>query len=180
MRILPEQSLFVVIDVQERLTPHIAAYEQVIKRITRLVQGMQSLSLPIILNEQYKKGLGETVEPLKTLLESAETFEKVTFSAVDDNDTFAHIKTHNRPNIILAGIETHVCIMQTALDLLAADYQPIIVCDAVGSRFQIDHDTALKRLAQAGVIMTTSESILFELCRSSKSPAFKSISALVK
>lgn len=180
MRILPEQCQCLVIDVQERLTPHINGHEQIVARIARLVQGMQTLSVPITLNEQYKKGLGETVEPLKGLLADVPTFEKVTFSTADDTPTITHIRQQNRPNILLAGIETHVCLMQTALDLLAADYQPIIVCDAVGSRFQNDHETALKRLSQAGVILTTSESILFELCRSSKASAFKAISALVK
>lgn len=180
MRITTDNAQLIVIDVQERLTPHIADYENVITRIARLIAGMQALAIPIAVNEQYKKGLGETVAALQTPLADAPHFEKVTFSACDDDATLAHLQAQQRRQVILCGIETHVCVMQTALDLLAAGFQPVIVCDAVGSRFVDDHQRALGRLQQAGVILTTSESLLFELCRSSKNPAFKSISALVK
>lgn len=180
MRITTEEALLCVIDVQERLIPHINQHEHIIARIARLIQGGQALQIPIIVNEQYKKGLGDTVPQLKTLLTEQPHFEKVTFSGFDDDATRAAINQMNKQYIIICGIETHVCVMQTALDLLAADYTPVIVCDAVSSRFVADHETALSRLSQAGAILTTSESILFELCRSSKAPAFKTISGLVK
>lgn len=180
MRILAEETLLSVIDVQERLTPHIADYQRVVARIERLINGAKALDVPVVVSEQYKKGLGDTVAELQSVIANAPRFEKVTFSVCDDAPTLTHFQSLNCRNVILCGIETHVCVMQTALDLLANDFQPIVVADAVGSRFDSDHDTALRRLANAGVIVTTSESLLFELCRSSKSPAFKAISGLVK
>lgn len=180
MRITTENAFLLIIDVQERLTPHISEYQALVSRIARLIQGADALALNILVNEQYKKGLGDTVAELQPLLSHCPHFEKVTFSSCDDKATMAAISAQNKSFVIIGGIETHVCIMQTALDLLSADYTPVIVCDAVGSRFKKDHKTALKRLSQAGAILTTSESILFELCRSSKNSAFKTISGLVK
>lgn len=180
MRITTDNALLLVIDVQERLKPHINGHKKIASRIARVIQGATILDLPIIVNEQYKKGLGDTIAELKPLLNDYPHFEKVTFSACDDESSMQAIVQQDKKQVILCGIETHVCVMQTALDLLSAGYTPVIVCDAVGSRFAIDHKTALKRLAQAGAVLATSESILFELCRSSKAPAFKAISGLVK
>lgn len=180
MRITTGDSLLLVIDVQQRLTPHIDGHRRVVSRIARLINGMQALQVPIMVNEQYKKGLGETVPELQPLLLEEPHFEKVTFSGYDDRATMQAIQQQSKKHIIICGIETHVCVMQTALDLLAAEHTPVIVCDAVGSRFAEDRETALIRLRQAGAILATSESILFELCRSSKAPAFKTISSLVK
>lgn len=180
MRITTDNALLLIIDIQERLTPHISGYEQIVAKTARVIQGAAELEVPIIVNEQYKKGLGDTIAELETLLADYPHFEKVTFSGVDDDATLEAIRQQDKKYVVICGIETHVCIMQTALDLLEANYQPVIVVDAVGSRFDIDDEVALKRLSQAGVVLTTSESILFELCRSSKAPVFKAISRLVK
>ncbi len=180
MRILLENTALAVIDVQERLTPHIHEHRAVVERIARLIKGVQALELPIVVNEQYKKGLGDTVAELKSLVSEAPHFEKVTFSSCDDEATLAHLQQLGRNNIILCGIETHVCVMQTALDLLEKGFVPIVVADATGSRFKCDAEVAIQRLRQAGAVIATSESLLFELCRSSKYPAFKTISGLVK
>lgn len=180
MRIVSEQSLLSIIDIQERLTPHITGYEQIVNRMTRLIEGMKLLSVPMMLNEQYKKGLGETVEPVRALMDAVSSFEKVSFSVCDHLPAMAYINEQKRPQVILAGIETHVCVQQTALDLLDHHYTPVVVSDAVGSRHAIDHETAIARMRQAGVIITTTESLLFELCRSAKHSEFKAISALVK
>lgn len=180
MRITADSALLLVIDVQERLTPHISGHKKIVSRIARIIRGAVALQLPVIVNEQYKKGLGETVAELKPLLMDYPHYEKVTFSGFDDVATQQAIEQQDKPYIILCGVETHVCVMQTALDLLESGYTPVIVCDAVGSRFGKDHKTALKRLSQAGAVLATTESILFELCRSSKAPAFKTISGLVK
>lgn len=180
MRITSQEALLLVIDVQEKLTPLIADYQSVVSRIALVIQGMKALDVGVMVNEQYKKGLGETVSELRPLLSDCEHFEKVTFSGCDDAHTMDAINREHKKFVIICGIETHVCIMQTALDLLSADYVPVIVCDAVGSRSAIDRDTALMRLNQAGAILTTAEAILFEMCRSSKAPAFKAISSLLK
>ncbi|PIE45138.1 MAG: hydrolase [Gammaproteobacteria bacterium] len=180
MRITINNALLLIIDVQEKLTPHIKDHALVVSRIARVTSGAAALAVPVMVNEQYKKGLGNTVAELKPLIRDYPHFEKITFSSADDEATMNAIHQQNKKYVIICGIETHVCIMQTALDLLACGYSPVIVCDAVGSRFADDHHIALKRLSQAGAILTTSESMLFELCRNAKSPVFKTISSLVK
>lgn len=171
-----------IIDVQERLTPHIFDHENVVKKIVTLVKGLQALGIPIMLNEQYKKGLGETLPEVRELLEGTNTksFEKVTFSACDTDESWHYLAQQNRSIVLLFGVETHVCVLQTALDLLDNGMQPVIIGDAVGSRFPYDKKLALRRIRRAGGVITTVETILFELCRSSKDPAFKTISNLIK
>lgn len=171
-----------IIDVQERLTPHIFDHENVVKKIVTLVKGLQALGIPIMLNEQYKKGLGETLPEVRELLEGTNTksFEKVTFSACDTDESWHYLAQQNRSIVLLFGVETHVCVLQTALDLLDNGMQPVIIGDAVGSRFPYDKKLALRRIRRAGGVITTVETILFELCRSSQDPAFKTISNLIK
>ncbi len=181
-RISRENTQAMVIDVQERLTPHIDDHEAVVKKIVTLVKGLQALDIPIMLNEQYKKGLGETLPEIRELLtaDNAKSFEKVTFSACDTDESWHYLAQQNRSTVLLCGVETHVCILQTALDLLDNGMQPVIIGDAVGSRFPYDKKLALRRIRRAGGVITTVETILFELCRSSKDPAFKTISNLIK
>lgn len=181
-RIARENTQAMIIDVQERLTPHIFDYENIVKKIVTLVTGLQALGIPIMLNEQYKKGLGDTLPEIVAALESNNTksFEKVTFSACDNDESWHHLAQQNRSIILLFGVETHVCVLQTALDLLDNGMQPVIIGDAVGSRFPYDKKQAIRRIRRAGGVITTVETILFELCRSSKDPAFKTISNLIK
>ncbi|HSP84434.1 MAG TPA: isochorismatase family protein [Psychrobacter sp.] len=181
-RIDRENTQAMIIDVQERLTPHIYDHENIIKKITTLVKGLQALNIPIMLNEQYKKGLGDTLPEIRELLEekNAKSFEKVTFSACDNNDSWHYLAQQNRSIILLFGVEAHVCVLQTALDLLDNGMQPVIIGDAVGSRFPYDKKQAIRRIRRAGGVITTVETILFELCRSSQDPAFKTISNLIK
>lgn len=181
-RIAREDTQSMVIDVQERLTPHIYDHQNIVKQIVTLIKGLQVLGIPIMLNEQYKKGLGDTLPEIRDTLvgNNAKSFEKVTFSACDNDDSWNHLAQQNRSTVLLFGVETHVCIMQTALDLLDNGMQPVIIGDAVGSRFPYDKKQAIRRIRRAGGVITTVESILFELCRSSKDPAFKTISNLIK
>ncbi len=181
-RIDRENTQAMIIDVQERLTPHIYDHENILKKITTLIKGLQALDVPIMLNEQYKKGLGETLPEICELLEekNAKGFEKVTFSACDNDDSWNHLAQQNRSIVLLFGVEAHVCVLQTALDLLDNGMQPVIIGDAVGSRFPYDKKQAIRRIRRAGGVITTVETILFELCRSSKDPAFKTISNLIK
>ena len=181
-RIARENTQAMIIDVQERLTPHIYDHENIIKKTVTLIKGLQALNIPIMLNEQYKKGLGDTLPELRDVLEgdNAKSFEKVTFSACDNNDTWHHLAQQNRSTVLLFGAEAHVCVMQTALDLLDNGMQPVIIGDAVGSRFPYDKKQAIRRIRRAGGVISTVESILFELCRSSEDPAFKTIINLIK
>ena len=181
-RIAREDTQAMIIDVQERLTPHIFDHEKIVKKTVTLIKGLQVLGIPIMLNEQYKKGLGDTVPEILDVLdpENTKSFEKVTFSACDNDDAWNHLAQQNRSVVILFGAEAHVCVMQTALDLLDNGMQPVIIGDAVGSRFPYDKKQAIRRIRRAGGVISTVESILFELCRSSQDPAFKTISSLIK
>lgn len=181
-RIARENTQAMVIDVQERLTPHIYDHENILKKTVTLIKGLQALNVPIMLNEQYKKGLGDTLPEIRDALEgdNAKSFEKVTFSACDNDEAWHHLAQQNRSVVLLFGVEVHVCVMQTALDLLDNGMQPVIIGDAVGSRYSYDKKQAIRRIRRAGGVISTVESILFELCRSSKDPAFKTISNLIK
>lgn len=180
MRINVEDSLFCLVDVQERLFPHVTNNEEIEKKLITLIQGLKVLEVPFIVNEQYKKGIGETIPSLKELVNEYPHFEKTTFSCCKNEPTMEAIKSTGKKNVIVAGIETHVCVLQTCIDLLEAGLQPVLVTDCVTSRKQKDTDMALERLIQAGVVPTTYESILFELTVNAKNPAFKTISSLVK
>ena len=181
-RIARENTQAMIIDVQERLTPHIYDHENIVKKTVTIIKGLQALGISIMLNEQYKKGLGDSLPELRDVLEgdNAKSFEKVTFSACDNNDTWHHLAQQNRSTVLLIGVEAHVCVLQTALDLLDNGMQPVIIGDAVGSRFPYDKKQAIRRIRRAGGIISTVETILFELCRSSEDPAFKTILNLIK
>lgn len=181
-RIARENTQAMIIDVQERLTPYIYDHENIVKKTVTIIKGLQALGIPIMLNEQYKKGLGDSLPEIRDVLEgdNAKSFEKVTFSACDNNDTWHHLAQQNRSTVLLIGVEAHVCVLQTALDLLDNGMQPVIIGDAVGSRFPYDKKQAIRRIRRAGGIISTVETILFELCRSSEDPAFKTILNLIK
>jgi nicotinamidase-related amidase len=180
MKIKIEDALFCLVDVQERLFPHIMNKEVIEKNLVTLIKGLRIHSLPFIINEQYKKGIGETIPALRELVESDPHFEKTSFSCCGNPSTMEAIKKSGKKIVIVAGIETHVCVLQTCLDLLDQGFQPVLVTDCVSSREQYNTIMAIERLVQAGVIPTTYESLLFELTGNAKNPNFKAISALVK
>lgn len=176
MRLNPATSFLCVIDVQERLLPVVPDSDRVVARCCRLACAAGLLDVTRVLTEQYPKGLGTTPPALAALLEPAE--EKMIFSsagcAVVEKAVAAGLTT-----VVLAGLETHVCVAHTALDLLAKGLQVFVALDAVASRHAIDHETALRRLEGAGAILTTSEAILFEWCRSAEHPRFQAVRRLV-
>lgn len=180
MRIYPNDSLALVVDIQERLLPHINNYETLIKNSVTLIKGLKLLNIPFLLNEQYPKGIGHTVDPIKAELSDSKAFEKVTFSCCKTDATMDSIIEKKKKFILVFGIETHVCVLQSVMDLLEAGYIPVIIVDCIGSRKVSDKEVALQRMIQAGAIPTTYESLLFELCLSAKNPVFKEISKLVK
>ena len=181
-RIQRENCQAMIIDVQENLSPHIYRYNDILKKTLILIQGLQVLDIPILLNEQYPEGLGHTVPEIMAVLDTtkSKTIEKVTFSACDNDETWNYLAQQNRISVLVFGVEAHVCVMQTVLDLLDNGMQPVVIADAIGSRSAYDRRQAIRRMRRAGAVITTTEAILFELCRSSKDPAFKAISQLVK
>lgn len=180
MRIDVNDCLFCLVDVQDRLYPHMVNKEEVEKNLVTLVKGLKIHDVPFIVNEQYKKGIGETIPSLEELVSSYPHFEKTSFSCCKNEKTLEAIKNANKKFIIVAGIETHVCVLQTCIDLLEMNFQPILVTDCVSSRKQNDTDVAINRMVQAGVIPTSYESLLFELTVDAKHEKFKEIAKLVK
>lgn len=180
MRILREDTVAVVVDVQDCLFPHIYQHGQLEYNIRTLVQGLKILDIPIIVTQQYTKGLGETIPGVKELLPETNVIEKMTFSCCGSDDFLRTLYGLGRDNVLLCGIEAHVCVMQTALDLLENGYIPVVAEDCVSSRRVNDKQIAVERMRYEDAVITTSESLLFELCMTSESEEFKQISRLVK
>ena len=180
MRILKENTIALVIDIQERLVPAMEEPEILIENCKKLISGLQELSVPLIVTQQYTKGLGETVEDIKSLLSNFNPIEKRDFSCCDETVVADELKKSGAKNVIICGIESHVCVLQTAVDLKEAGLVPVVVMDCVSSRDFNNVDLAAERFRYEGIMMTSYESILFELTRSAAAPEFKAISKLVK
>lgn len=176
MRLLKEDSIALQIDIQGKLATLMFNTNPLIEQTKNLINGLQALEIEILINEQVPDKLGPTVPALKALLPEHPIFPKHTFSVWDEPKTREFIEKTGKKTAILYGIETHVCVNQTTLDMLEAGYQVVLVADALGSRFVVDHEIALRRLQSAGAIVTTMESLLFELCRDSKAAEFKAVS----
>lgn len=180
MRLLTEQSIALIIDIQERLFPHIAEKENLLVNTTILTKGLQALGLPIIVTQQYTRGLGSTINQVKDTMASFQPVEKTAFSCCDEPAFTKQLTNSGKKNVIIAGIETHVCVLQTAIDLIASGYNPVIVEDCVSSRTISNKKIAIERLCAEGAVITSYESVLFELCRFASTDVFKTISKLVK
>jgi len=180
MRILRENSIGLVIDIQERLVPAMEENDVLVENCKKLIQGLQILDVPMLVTQQYTKGLGETIEEVKALFTDFQYIEKKDFSCYDEPVFAEKLALSGAKNVIICGIESHVCVLQTAVDLKAAGYTPIVVSDCVSSRSFDNLDLAAERFRHEGIMMTSFESILFELTRSAGAPGFKEISKLVK
>ena len=173
-----QECQLVVVDVQEKLVPVIPVAKELVFRIKQLAQAANLFQIPISSTEQYPKGLGPTVSELADLL--SEPKEKVRFSGAECLGWGSITNTiDSRVKIVLTGIEAHICVQQTTLDLLAAGYRVIIPIDAVASRNKLDWKVAIKRMENSGAQITTTESILFEWCEVAGTDEFKQISRLV-
>jgi nicotinamidase-related amidase len=180
MRILKEQTIGLVIDIQKRLIPVIEESEKLVENCCKLIRGLQILGLPILVTQQYTKGLGETLDEIKSVINDFQYIEKNDFSCYDEPVFVEKIALLVAKNVILCGIESHVCVLQTAIDLKDAGYNPVVVMDCVSSRSFDNVDLAMERFRHEGIMMTSLESILFELTRSAGTSEFKEISKLVK
>lgn len=172
-------SQLVIIDMQEKLASVMPpeAMQQVIKNANVLLQAAKLLEIPTIFTEQYPKGLGKTCSQLST--DSIQAVEKTAFSCCDE-PTFNRKLTSDRPQIVLAGMEAHICILQTAIALHAQGRQVFVAQDAVISRDPANKANALQRLQAAGVIISNTESIVFEWLGKAEGDAFKQISKLIR
>lgn len=180
-RIKKEEAILVVIDIQERLIPVMAEKDEVIASVKKLAAGFEAIGSPILVTQQYTKGLGDTIEEVKSAFTNFSHIEKSAFSAMGDETFVNALKDSGRKTVILCGIESHVCVLQSSLDMLEAGYDVFVVVDAVSSRHLVDEENAIKRMLFSGVVTTTSESVLFEMLdNDSKSDTFKAISKIVK
>ncbi len=175
-----EHTALLIIDIQEKILRVMENPESVINNTLKLIRGFKILNLPVFYTEQYPKGLGETSQQLKQELENNKAVQKLTFSCSGAENLFSTFKEKKLNQIVLCGIETHVCVQQTVLDLLANFFQVNVIADAVSSRKQIDYKTALSRMRNLGAEITTTESVLFELLEVCGTSEFKEISKLVK
>lgn len=177
-----DRAMVLVIDVQEKLLPSIDGGEAVIAAGLKLLEGAAVFELPVLVTEQYPKGLGPTHATIRAALvqSRANVLEKPTFSAWADVKVREALLALDRPQIIVTGIETHVCVQQTALDLRSRDYDVFVCADAVGSRGRVDHEVALDRMRQAAVCVTTVESVMFELCQRCDTARFKAMLEVIK
>ena len=180
MRVKSEHAVLLVIDFQEKLMPAIARHEEILERAVMLIRGMRVLGVPVMLTQQYTKGLGATLPEICEAAGSTDYFEKRDFSCCGAGELMAALEATGRKQVIVIGVEAHVCVLQTCLDLIDAGYQVMLAVDCTGSRKESDKNTGIQRATMEGVSVTTAESLLFELTKSSTHPSFKEISALVK
>ena len=173
-----EDSALLVVDAQVKLLEIIPQRARIVWNIRRLLDAANALRVPVAATEQYPDRLSPTVPELRERIGSAPN--KMCFSACVCGEIFEAWRADSRSRVLLCGIESHVCILQTALDLAAAGFEPYVAVDAVGSRYAIDYEIALRRMESSGVILTTTETAMFEWCRTADRPEFKKISALAK
>ena len=167
-----------VVDVQDKLMRHIPNQQIIVWNIRRLLDGGNILGVPAAATEQYPQGLGPTAAVLAKRL--GEIPAKLTFSCASCQDIFDGFAQSGVVKLLVVGIEAHVCVQQTVLDVLAAGFRVYLAADAIGSRFPSDYDFALRRMESAGATLTTTEAALFEWCEVADTPEFKEISQLVR
>jgi isochorismate hydrolase len=179
-----DKSQLLIVDVQEKLLPAMSNPERVVTVCMRLIKAAHRLGVPITCSEQYPKGLGPTAEPLRTALEDAgAVIEKDTFSCLRSDslrERLHELRRQGRPQIVIGGIEAHVCVAQTAIDLEEQGFESFVVADAVDSRAKSSRRLALARLAKSGADVVDSEMVVFEWLGRAGTPEFKELHALVK
>ncbi len=180
MLIDPNTSSLLVIDIQARLLPKMAAAQEVVANVTVLLKAAARLDIPVLVSEQYRKGLGSTVAELQPLLPGRNVIEKLAFSCLGENEFAERFRDLSRAQAIVTGIEAHVCVLQTAEQLLENGVRVFVVADATSSRVPSSHTRALERLRAAGAVIVTTEMVVFEWLRHAGTPEFKEISALIK
>ena len=180
MRILKENTVAIIIDLQVKLFPHMSEKDNLERHVGILVKGLKILNIPCIVTEQYTKGLGSTIPSVRSLLENDALVEKNSFSCCDSSGFMASLQKFNPTNIIIAGIEAHICVLQTVTDLCQGGFTPVVVTDCISSRKENDKHIAMERMKFEGAILSTSESVLFEMLRFSGTEQFKAISGLIK
>ena len=180
MLIRANDSALVVIDMQERLVPAMLAPARTLKNAALLITAAREMHVPVLLTEQYPEGLGRTMPEIASVASGFPVFEKLHFSCMEDGAFSTALTGLNRKQIILAGMEAHICVVQTAASLLEAGYQVFVVSDATASRSAESEQACLHRLSAAGVGMVTSEMVVFEWLGKAGTASFKKMLPRIK
>ena len=180
MRLKASECVLVIVDVQERLARIMERRSQVENAIGVLIQAAKLHQIPIVLTQQYTKGLGPTVDAVASRLDGAEPVEKIFFSCCSEEPFTQKLDSLGRKKVILTGMETHICVLQTALDRLDGGYTVHVPWDAVCSRIDGNRDAGLRFMEQAGVFLTSMETAVFQILEKAGTPQFKEISSLLK
>jgi len=183
MLITKENTAVLFVDLQERLVPAMNEGEEAIRRSAILSEGAKAMNVPRVFVRQYPKGLGDIAQGLRETMDDLVPFDKIDYSAVKDEailEKLTELKEQGIENILTCGMESHVCVLQTCIDLVEEGFQPFMVADCSASRTVFDKEIGMRRAMQEGVLLTTVESALFELCAKAGTDEFKAISKLVK
>lgn len=180
MTINREDTIAVFIDFQEKLLPAMSRKEELEDKVCRLAEGLKVLEIPHIVTQQYTKGIGETVPSVAAAIGEFEAIDKTTFSCMSHVEFVNQLEIASKPNVIVCGIEAHICVQQTVEQLLAEGYNVYVPVDCISSRSQNDFMWSCERMERAGAVMTTYESVLYELLKDSKAEGFREISKIVK
>ena len=175
-----EDTLFVVIDFQEKLMPVMHNKELLEDKVCRLAEGMKVLGIPHIVTQQYTRGIGETIPSVAEAIGEFEPIDKTSFSCMGNEEFARQLAAAGKKNIVICGIEAHICVLQTVEDLLKEGYKVYVAVDAMSSRVANDYLWAAERMETDGAIVTTYEAILYEVLGDAKADGFKAISKIVK
>ena len=179
IRMEESNSAILIIDFQDRLVKAINSKDQILLNIEKVINAGNILNVPLFFTEQNPEKLGPTVDLIRPK-QKQNTYSKMNFSCASCKQLMETLVEKEIENILLCGVETHICVQQTALDLISKGLNIFIAIDAVGSRNKIDHEVAIRRLENSGVVISTSESIIFEWCKNAERLEFKKISELIK
>ncbi len=180
MLINAAQSALVIIDMQERLVPAMQAPARTIENAAKLITAAVELEIPTLLTEQYPDGLGKTVPQIASVAGDFPVYPKMHFSCMNDDDFNAAFRATNRKQVIIAGMEAHICVVQTAASLMDEGYEVFVVSDATASRTQASEEACLARLGAYGAGIATTEMVIFEWLGKAGTPAFKRLLPLIK
>ena len=180
MRILAEDTAALFIDFQEKLVPAIANNDEIVEKSAVFARGLREIGVPIAVTQQYTKGLGDTVPAIKEALGEFSPMEKTSFSAMGCEEFVTWVKAQGKKTILVCGVEAHICVLQSIMDLVREGFRVFIVADCVGSRASYNRAFAIQRAGQEGAFVTTCEGALFEMVGGAGTPHFKAISKIVK
>jgi nicotinamidase-related amidase len=175
-----DSAVLLIIDVQEKLFRVMHQKEELAGNLQKLIKGIAVLEIPVLVTEQYPQGLGPTIPEISQLLPECRPFPKISFSCYGDDSFLQEFKKLGRKQVLISGIESHICVYQTAADLISAGYEVYAVVDAISSRTEQNRDIGLKMMTQLGVKLTGTEAVLFEFLKAAKGEKFKAISQIVR